>query len=398
MIDDFGRAFLRLTLEINKLIDGYIDAYIGPPEIKAEVAAAPPREPAALLDDLSALQATIPREDPARQAYLQAVLTAMDCTLRMQQGERPGYLDEVNRLYDIQPQKVDESSFLDARRELDTLLPGSGDLNDRMETRRKRYELAPEQALPLIELATTVTRERTQALVELVPDEAVEVRLTSNQPWSAYNWYLGRGRSLIEFNTDIPISAIGLLGTFAHEGYPGHHTESQLKERHLYQEKGYAEYAALLLHSPAAVIAEGIATTAAEIIFPEGDPAGDIHEWNEQVLLPAAGMTGETAAQMRRLQKASRQLSYVSGNAAILYHTGQLDQKQTIDYIRTYSLANPDRARKSFSFLSHPLFRAYLFTYTEGYDLIQQAGPEQKKALFLRLLHEQILPSQLAAR
>ncbi|MCP4415985.1 MAG: hypothetical protein GY805_05140, partial [Chloroflexi bacterium] len=54
-LDNYGRSYLRLTLEIDKHIDGYVDAYYGPDDIKTETAAAPKREPAALLDDVAAL-------------------------------------------------------------------------------------------------------------------------------------------------------------------------------------------------------------------------------------------------------------------------------------------------------------------------------------------------------
>ncbi len=166
-----------------------------------------------------------------------------------------------------------------------------------------------------------------------------------------------------------------------------------LKERLLYHEKGYAEQAVALLNSPAAVISEAIATTASEIIFPNGSE----YDWTVEVILPAAGIdTGETAVHLRRIAEAGNTLRYVSGNAAIQYHTGQLTKEQTIDYIQTYALATPERAEKSFSFLSHPLYGSYLFTYTEGYDLIAQAVENgDKLPLFRRLLTEQILPSQL---
>lgn len=409
-MDEFGLAYLRLALEINKHIDGYLDAYYGPADLKAQVEATEKRPPAALQDDLAWLQAHVPTGDPARQAYLEATLRAMDCTLRLANGEHFAYLDEVRRLYDVSPAKVGESVFTAAHQELDTLLPGRGDLGQRLQARLKQYELRPEQALPLIELAQAETRRRTAALVDLVDGEAVELRLTSNQPWSAYNWYLGHGRSLIEFNTDLPISALGILATSAHEGYPGHHTEAQLKEKYLYHERGYAEQAAMLLHSPAAVIAEGLATTAVEIIFPkknQQEPASqpDHHDWNAEVLLPEAErvsgrigeLTQETADQMRRLARAGHNLRAVSGNAAILYHTGQANQAQTIEYIRTYALANEQRAQQSFRFLSNPLFRSYLFTYTQGYNLIEQAAAGRPRwPTFHRLLHHQVLPSQLA--
>ncbi len=392
-LDNYGRSYLTLTLEIDKHIDGYVDAYYGPEEIKTAVSATPKRAPAKLLDDVTALQANIPAADPARQAYLTAALRAIECTVRMLSGETFDYLDEVNRFYDISPQKVDEAEFTAAHNELDTLLPGSGPIADRLTARRKSYELDKAQILPLLELARAEAQKRTAALFDLTGDNGFEIKLVNNQPWGAYNWYLGDGRSLIEFNTDIPVSALGLISTFAHEGYPGHHTEHILKERLLYRQKGYAEQAAMLLNSPSAVIAEGIATTAVEIIFPNGSQ----HDWNVEVLLPKAGInTGETADQFRRIAKAAQTLRYVTGNAAILHHSGQLNREQTIEYIQTYALATPERAAKSYSFLTHPLFRSYLFTYTQGYDLIAQATENgDKLPLFRRLLTEQILPSHL---
>lgn len=395
-LDKFGRSYLTLTLQINKHIDGYIDAYYGPDDLKAAVEAAPKREPAALLNDVTALQASIPGDDPARQAYLTAELRAIECTVRILNGENFTYLNEVNRLYDINPQPVDESRFTAAHNELDTLLPGSGSIADRLTARRKQYELEKEQILPLLELARAEARQRTAVLFDLTGDNGFEIQLVENQPWGAYNWYLGNGRSRIEFNTDVPVSALGLISTFAHEGYPGHHTEAMLKERLLYREKGYAEQAAALLHSPSAVISEAIATAASEIIFPNGGE----YDWTVQVILPAAGIdTGETADQIRRIGQAGETLRYVSGNAAIQYYNGRFTKEQTIDYIQTYALSTPERAAKSFSFLSHPLYRSYLFTYTEGYDLIAQAtaatADGDKLPLFRRLLTEQILPSQL---
>ncbi len=85
----------------------------------------------------------------------------------------------------------------------------------------------------------------------------------------------------------------------------------------------------------------------------------------------------------------------MTGNAAILYHTGRLTREQTIDYIQTYGLTTRERAEKSFSFLSHPLYRSYIFTYSEGYELIDRQP--DKGPVFRRLLTEQLLPSDLAA-
>ena len=393
-LDAFGADYLRLTLEIDKHIDGYLDAYYGPAALRDEVRAAPLRPPADLLADLDRLEASIPTDDPARAVYLAATLRAIECTVRMLAGQSFDYLEEVHRLYDIHPQLIPESRFEAAHRALDDALPElpGGDLTARATAWRKRFEIDSGHALGLLELAREETRRRTAAFVELPDDESVEVRLTSGQPWSAYNWYLGHGRSLIEFNTDLPLNALHLLGTFAHEGYPGHHTEALLKEGELYQRRGYAEQAAMLLHSPAAVIAEGIATTAQEIIFPDGSH----HEWNVEVLLPAAGLPVEPglAERLCRIEEAGKALRYVNANAATLYHTGRLDKTGAIDYMQTYALTTPERAARSVAFFAEPLYRAYIFTYSVGYDLITATA--DPAAAFRRLLTEQVLPSELS--
>ena len=395
-LDLFSTDYLRLVLEIHAHhIDGYVDAYYGPEALKTEVEASPAKTSAELLDAVADLQARIPTTDPARQAYLAAGLRGIECTVRMLNGEAIAYLDEVYRIYDIRPELIDEARFTEAHKELDRALPvgkQGGSLGARLEAWRKMFEVETDKALPLLDLARVETRRRALAITDLPDDESVEVSLVKGQPWGAYNWYLGNGRSLIEFNTDMPLQATALIGTFAHEGYPGHHTEHLLKEKALYREKGYAEQAAMLLHSPAAVIAEGIATIALEMIFPEGDH----HEWNVEYLLPAAKIatTPDMPEQLRRISNAGGDLRYVTGNAAILYHTGKLDREQAIDYIRTYGLVTAERAAKSFSFLSHPLYRSYIFTYSVGYSLIKAtADPKQT---FRQLLTEQILPSHLA--
>lgn len=394
-LDDFGRQYLRLCLHIEKHVEGYVDAYLGPPDLKDAVDAVGQREPAALLDDLAKLKEQRPAADPQRARYLDAVFRAMDCTIRMAGGESFAYLDEVQRIYDIRPARVDEETFTEAHEVLNEVLPAEGgSLAERLEVWRRPYDLSADSLPTVLDWCREVTRKRTATLVDLAPGESIDVKLTDDQPWSAYNWFLGDAHSLIEFNTDLPVSALDVLNLFAHEGYPGHHTEHQLKEQRLYREKGYAEAAAALLHSPSAVIAEGIATTALEIIF----PGREAHEWTVDGILYPQNLPPAIPADMQAISRAREALRAVSGNAAILYHTGELDEEATVEYIQTYALASEKRARQSFRFISNPLFRSYIFTYTEGYRLIDAAAKgEDKTPLFKRLLVEQLLPSDLAA-
>ncbi|MGH2537545.1 MAG: hypothetical protein ACRDHL_09145 [Candidatus Promineifilaceae bacterium] len=393
-IDDFGRDYLRLALNMDRLVPGFLDAYYGPPELKALAASDQPKSPTALLAQLQGLEDTMSLLAAERQPTLAANLRAIGWLLRTLNGEEADYLEEVRQLLDVEPQLLEEQTFLDVHCRLDVLLEGKGGLAERMIARRKRYEVPAEGLLPLLELAHRETRERTRALFELPAGEGVELELVSQQAWSAFNFYLGNGRSLIQFNTDLPASAPFLLELFAHEGYPGHHTEATLKDLKFYRGRGWAEDAIRILLAPEAVISEGIATTAVEIIC----PADAQHRWNAEVLLPAAGLPAEPLAVAAAIREARRPLEYVDTNAAFLYHTGQLNADQTVEYFQTYGLLDEERARKSLNFISHGPYRAYAFTYTAGYDLIAQASAGgDKRAIFEKLLTDKVLPSQLAA-
>ncbi len=140
-------------------------------------------------------------------------------------------------------------------------------------------------------------------------------------------------------------------------------------------------------------VAEGIATTTLEIIFPD-----DAHfAWTIDALLAQARIAAEPVNLMQRIAHAGHNLRSVSVNAAILYHTGQINREQALDYMVTYGLSSPERAAKGFEFFTSPLFRSYIFTYTHGYNLIAAAAGADKTPLFRRLLTTQILPSHLAA-
>ena len=270
-LKDFDQKYITLILEINKHIAGYIDAYIGPPDLQDEVNARPLRSPDMLLEDLSRLRDTLPTANAARHTYLQAMLRAVQTTLLKLAGEDIPYMEEVQRIYDIMPQRANEDRFLQAQNELDTYLPGRGALADRFENWRNQYNMPREELLPALRTTQSETRARTRALVDLPTADSVELELVNDQPWSAYNWFQGSGHSLIQFNTDIPKSALSLVDLMAHEGYPGHHTEAVVKEQILWRQHAYGEATAMLLNSPTAVISEGIATTAVEIrmVMPE---------------------------------------------------------------------------------------------------------------------------------
>ena len=227
-----------------------------------------------------------------------------------------------------------------------------------------------------------------------VEDESIEIRMVQDQPWSGYNWYLGNGRSRVDLNTDLPIYAYRLTDLLAHEGYPGHHTEHALKER-LYTEQGLGEHALQLINTPECVISEGIATVAEKMLFaPE-----ELVRFRRERVYPVAGITGDPEREVA-IGAAMRILRSAPGNAGLLLHEENRDSEDVVAYLQHYALSTEAEARQRLRFIADPLWRAYIFTYHVGYELISgwlDQAPEERQRRFRTLLTDQVYPSQIAA-
>jgi len=406
-LDALSRAYVELAFGIERHIEGTVDAFFGPPEIKVAALAGPVPPPPELLARAGALLDEVIRADlaPARADYLTAQVQALETTCRTLVGEEFGYTDEVRRLFDIEPARTPDTVYEEAIAALDDALPGDGAVADRMIAWRAGFEIPAETARSLIDTIVPEIRKRTAALVTLPESEAIEVAIVSDKPWSGYNWYLGDCRSLIEINTDLPIRANALLDLICHEGYPGHHAEHAIKELRLYRERGYGEHAIQLINTPECVVSEGIATLAQSVIFtPEA-----ASEWRGALIYGPLGLQVDPGQEVQ-VEHALRQLRSVGGNAALLLHADGAPEDEVVAYLVRYGLESEARARHRLRFLGDPLWRAYVFTYHVGFDLlgawldldddpssIDGAG-DRRQARFVRLLEEQVTPSAIRSQ
>lgn len=131
----------------------------------------------------------------------------------------------------------------------------------------QQFRLGKKELTKAMTLTLEEVKRRSKERFQLVEGEQVQLNFTKNQPWKAYNYYLGNATSKIDVNLDYPYYAFEIPRIMVHETYPGHHHLLQLREKILYQEKGYLEAAVCTLQSPLNVIAEGSANLAGEIIF-----------------------------------------------------------------------------------------------------------------------------------
>jgi hypothetical protein len=399
MTSQWGEAYVQLALRMEKAFPGFVDGYYGPPALKAQVELEQEWPARQLLQAAIDLLDALPSQGfaPSRSVYLHKQVTAMTAICRKLTGETLTLDEEVRLCFDIVPEWTPEAHFEEAVALYEQALPGHGAVADRLNDRRSRFELKGPQSGPLLQaLMTKVTaevRRRTLAFVDLPEGEGVETRTVTDQPWGAYNWYLGGYRSLIEFNVDLPTNLSGLIDVMAHEGYPGHHTEHVLKEHLLYRGQGYLESSILLINTPECVISEGIATLAADMIF----PSAEAREWlGREVYAPAGIDTAAAPGDYSLMSRAAELLAGVRGNAVIMLHAEGRPADEVVRYLMRYGLMPEDRARKAMGFLQSPLWRAYTFTYFYGRRLmLPLLQGEDRLTVFRRLLTEQVYPSML---
>ena len=393
-MDEIGRAYLLLALSLERHFEGFVDAYFGPPELKAQAQTGEPCPLAALADDARQLLASVEASDydPQRRDFLWQQVRAMAAVVRNLSGPQLGFIEEVELYFDITPKMTDEAIFAAAHAELARLLPGEGALVDRLVARRKRLEMAPDRILPVFEMARRETHRRTRALFDLPDGEELSLHLVKDQPGAAYNWYLGSYRSRIEINTDLPVRASSAVPLLAHEAYAGHHTEHAIKEQVLYQAQGRAEHCIQLLLAPECVLSEGLADSALDLIWSRADRAAFLRD----ELYPAAGLPDVDVGLQMQIEQVSEGLSSVGNNAALLLHRDGRPADEVQRYVERWSLRTPKEAAQSMKFMQNPLFRSYIFNYAMGKDLLAPllAGPAAV-ANFRRLLSEPFTPSQV---
>lgn len=385
-LDDVARTYIRLAHGIEAHLPGYIDGYYGPDALRETE-----QRPLDVLErEIEQLhrQANDVLHEP-RCAFLSAQTRAMRTSVRLLKGESIPYREEVRDLYDIEAERTDERVFDEMIASIEGLLPGSGDVASREQAFRAQLEIPPERLRPLFDIIVRELRQRTADTFGLPAGESFDVAFVTDQPWSGYNWYLGKNRSRIDINTDLPKYLTDLPDLIAHEAYPGHHTEHAIKDAELYEGKGHGEHCILLINAPECVISEGIATRARQAVMTDDE----LRDWLISELGPSAGIPADTITGMLDLQELKRGMRYVTNNAALMLHEDGASEADVKAYIQRYRLARPEEADKSLQFITHPNFRSYIFTYTAGGELLDRLFAKgDARRWFSKLLHEPVTP------
>jgi hypothetical protein len=394
---DLVREYLLLGLRFDRLVEGFVDAYTGDAALRRQVDNEPRPDPAALARRAAQLRAELPAgglPEP-RVRFLDAHLSALECSGRVLAGQQVGFVAEVAAYFDVEIEPGDPEVYRQAHAELEALLPGAEPLADRLTAYRARDEIAPERLEPAVQALSSALRDRVRASFGLPDEETVHYEVVTDKPWSGFNYYLGDFRSRVAINADLGHRMANLPHLVAHEAYPGHHTEHCRKEAGLVRTWHHAEQTIFLVNTPQCLMAEGLADLGLRAaVGPGWGP------WAAEILGDLGlRMDGELA---ERLEAAGAGLLGVRQDAALMLHDRGVDPEAVLAYLQRWLLVPEARARQVVRFLCDPLWRAYTSTYVEGYRLLRswlQARPREQplSQRYLRLLDEPLIPSVVRA-
>ncbi|WP_280303700.1 DUF885 domain-containing protein [Nocardia abscessus] len=388
--------YLRLGLAFDRLEEGFVDAFTGDPALRREVQNAPAPQPRELARRAAELRAAVPEAGlaPERTEFLDVHLRALECSGRKFAGDDIGFVEEVRAYFDVDIATGDVDDYRDAHRQMDEVLAGDGPLAERVAAHRKADEIPPERLSACVEAFSSALRELVRARYPLPDHEHVSYEVVGDKPWSGFNYYLGNYRSRVAINSDLKQHMAHLPQLIAHESYPGHHTEHCRKEAGLVA-AGQAEQTLFLVNTPQCLMAEGLADLALRSIVGPG-----WGKWAQEIYADLGlRFDGERA---ERLSNASAKLLGVRQDAALLLHDRGRTHDEVAEFLQTWNLTTPERARQSLRFLSSPLWRAYISTYVEGYRLLggwldRAADADDRADRFRRLLDEPLTPGAVRA-
>jgi len=402
-------AYVKLVLAVGQHDKDYVDAFYGPREWKTEAEAskkplaAIASEADALIARLQALPEPADEMQRLRKSYLTRQLQSLTARVAMLGGKKFPFDEESRALYDAVAPVNTEEHFRAVRDELDRALPGAGgaaSLVERYEAWRKDFTIPTEKVDAVFRTAIGECRDRTIQHMTLPPGERFTVEYVTQKSWGGYNWYQGSYRSVIQVNTDFPITIDRAIDLACHEGYPGHHVYNALLEKNLVRDHGWGEYTVYPLFSPQSLIAEGSANFGIEMAFPGSERV----EYERAKLYPLAGLDPARAEEFDHVRRIVARLAYAGNEAARRYLNGEIDRAAATRWLAEYALYPRDRAEQRVRFIEQ--YRSYVINYNLGKDLVRRYvesnggtpdNPKRRWEVFEKLLSSPMLPSELGS-
>ena len=375
-MNSIAEGYVKLVLEIGKYDPLYVDAYYGPKEWKPKEENLQFDSTAhdklintadSLLNELELLSEFSANElETLRYRYLYKQLFAVKTKIIILNGSILPFDLESRALYDVSPTEEKEADFQIVIDELDKILPGKGDIGERITKFKKEFEVPKDKIVAVFDAAIKECKKRTSKYITFPAGEKFKAEYVVGKPWGAYNWYKGNLFSVIQIATDFPVHIESAVGIAAHEGYPGHHVYNTLLEQNLVKNKGWVEYTVYPLYSPQSLIAEGTAVVGEEMLF----PGNERMEFEKQVLFPLAKLDTTNADLYYKVISLQEKLSNAGVLAAKNYLNGDWTKDETVAWLQKFQLRTKERAEKFLSFIE--TFRSYVVTYKMGEVIVRE--------------------------
>jgi hypothetical protein len=401
-IDGIAEEYVRLCFSLEEHCPGYVDAYFGPGNLKEEGTAAKrslPQIKQAISSLFSRLEEIERGSITPRTRSLRVHLRSMWAKANLLDGARMTFDQESEALYDAISPSFAPEEFQAILVEIDALLPGPEPLNERVEMLKEGFRVPPEKLNAVMEAAIREARPRTTQWIPLPRGENFSVEFVTGKPWSGYNWFQGNAQSLIQVNTDLPVHLDLVITLVCHEGYPGHHVFNSLREQELYQKQGWVEFSVFPLFGPDALLAEGSANFAVQMVFPT---LKDRLRFESEILCPLAGIDARRLELYENILELTRKLAYIQVEATRSYLDGKISREEAVEWLKRYRLLSREEAEQSVNFIE--FYRSYVINYKLGEDLVKayvegQGGVQENQLkrwqVFHELLISPIVPSDL---
>ena len=399
-LDQAGEDFVKIALRMGEVDGDYVDAYSGPKAWREAIKDTDVKA-TTLEKDISALSARIDGLENAnavRARNLTKLLRAMAVRLDVVTGKVVSFDKEVFDIYDVKPPRYDLAEYDAVLAELDALVPGKGSTADRVNAFRNQFAIPKDKLKPVFDRAIAECRTRTQKYFDLPKTEKFRMEFVNNKAWSGYNYYQGNYESLIQINTDFPITIDRAVDLGCHEGYPGHHVWNLFIERELVGKRGWIEYSVNPLFGPFGPLAEGSGNFGIELAFP-GD---EKMTFETEVLFPMAGLDTKEASKFNRILELESKLSHATNDIARRYLDGELSKEEAVPLIQKYYLQSYEKSEQRLRFMKK--YRGYVINYNIGQDIVRSyvtdAGetPEAKWAAFRDMLTIPLTPSDMQSK
>ena len=399
--------YVRLGLTIGQYDEDFVDAYYGPDSLKPDSVvkdAVFPKD--SLIASVNVLmnelkdeaQTAIIDSNRIRANWLYEQLIAFTQRIRIYSGEYLSFDEESKQLFGATAPVYEEDYFKKQIDELDSILPGNGNVNNRFQKLANKFVIPKDKLDVVIKAAIAEARKRTLAYYKLPAGESFTLEYVTDKPWSGYNWYKGNYKSTVQINTDTKIFIDRAIDVGSHESYPGHHVYHMLMEKNLYRDKGWVEISLYPLFCPQSLIGEGSANYGIEIVFPGDEKV----KFAKNVLLPLAGLDTEDVELYFKALAIKNSLNYARNEAARGLLNDTMSEYKALTYLQKYCLMNEETANKSIRFIKK--YRSYVINYNYGQDVVKNyieknggtaKDPAKRWEIFGNLLSHEITTAEL---